>query len=202
VLQSYSAYTSWLDHLDASFLASSRAPSRLIVQNTGGSSIDSRVLSFDEPEATMEILCRYRPLLTLGAYAILGRVASRCSAAHEIKTVHAGWGQRVTVPHPPTARSVVLVKISGVQIRGFGLIRDLVWSSALRFIRLNDGEPRRLIVGTADDGLPLLASKGIDFSRPYSVAPDAHTISVSEAGQGSSTLSQPITYSFYAVNVS
>jgi hypothetical protein len=200
VLASYAAYVSPLDRLDANFLASSRAPARLIVQDTNGASIDTRVLSFDESEAAMEILCRYRPLLVSRKYAILGRAPDRCSAAHRVSTIHAGWGQRVTVPSPP-AGSIVLVRINGVQVGGLGSIRNLVWSSALRFVRLNAGPPRRLNSGTAADGLPLIASPGIDFPGPYSVAAGARTISVSKAGQGARTSARPLTYSFYDVLV-
>jgi hypothetical protein len=201
VLASYAAYVSPLDRLDANFLASSRAPARLIVQNTNGASIDTRVLSFDEPDAAMQILCRYRALLVSAKYAILGRATDRCSAAHLVRTIQAAWNQKVTVPSPRTARSIVLVKITGVQIGGFESIRNLVWSAAPRFIRLNDGAPRRLNSGTAADGLPLIASRGIDFPSPYSVAAGARTISVSKAGQRARTSGRPLTYSFYDVTV-
>ena len=67
------------------------------------------------------------------------------------------------------------------------------------FAASTPGVTHALIVSS--DGLPLIASRGIDFPSPYSVAAGARTISVSKVGHDASTTGRPLTYSFYEVAV-
>jgi hypothetical protein len=205
VLQSYSAYTSWLDHHDASFLASSHAPARLILQaGTGG--IDGRVLSFDEPETSMQIFCRYRPRLISPSDAILARASNRCAPPRFLGTVRAQWGQEVTVP-TPHSHSFVLVDIDGTQASGFAALEGLFYKPPIRGISINGSPANRLVGGTAADGLPVSASPNLDFPLPYSLAPGARTLAVTTAAaippsSPASTGSKgAIQYTFYAVSV-
>jgi hypothetical protein len=200
VLQSYVAYTSALDTIDASFLRSAKAPSRLLVQGLGNGGIDGRVLSFDEPETSREILCRYRLLLATGDFAVLGRSPDRCSAPVPLKTTHADWGQPVAVPAPPVPSSLVFVRISGIGVAAAERLADVLYKPQIRSISINGGASNRLIAGTAGDGLPLRAARGVDYPYPYQLAPEATSIAVGKHGQGP-TGGQPITYSFYAQTV-
>jgi hypothetical protein len=193
VLQSYSAYTSKLDNVDANFVRSSRAPQRILLHHEEG--IDSRAPWFDQGETSRTILCRYRQARAQGIFAVLGLSSNRCLAPTPLRIVHADWAQAVQVPSPPDSHSLVFVRIQGVNVSGFERLRAAFYKPAERFVTLNDSR-FRLVEGTASDGLPLLASAGYDYSVPFNFAPGANTISVSKQGQ-SATGKQPITFAFY-----
>jgi hypothetical protein len=198
VLQSYAAYTSSLDALDAGFLASERAPTRVLFQGT--TSIDYRLGAFDESATLRTMLCRYRPLYANRGTLVLSLVANRCtSPPTRLRVVHAGWGQVVTVPAPPTSRSLVYVDIDGAGAAGFEQLESLFSKPSDRNVSINGGVPFRFIPGTATDGLPLRLSPTADWPRPYNVAVGANTISIAKSnGQGGG---KPLTYTFYAETI-
>ena len=70
VLQSYSAYTPYLDGLDASFLASPGAPQRILYQHVA---LDDRDPFWDPPSAMVAMYCHYRQLYVSGPWQVLGR---------------------------------------------------------------------------------------------------------------------------------
>jgi hypothetical protein len=195
VLQSYSAYTAGLDRLDAQFLASKRAPDRILLQPP--TDVDLRVPSFDQPMAIRTLLCRYHLLRKTPALAILARGVNRCSAVTPLVTYEVDWKQAVPVPAPPNPHSLVFVRIGGVGIGGVERLKALLWEPAMRYVMLNGGAPNRLVGATAADGLPLRAAPGVDFPAPFSIAPDVKFIAVAKSGQGR-TGGRAITYRFYA----
>lgn len=197
VFQSYAAYTSSLDALDAGFLASARAPTRILFQGTAG--IDNRVGAFDESATLRTMLCHYRPLDVGQGTLLLTLVANRCPLPpRRLEVVHAGWGQVVPVPAPPTPRSLVYVDIAGTGPAGFERLESLLYRPGDRFVLINGVSPMRFIPGTATDGLPLRLSPAADWPRPYNVAVGAKTIAISRGGGlGGGKL----TYTFYAETV-
>jgi hypothetical protein len=196
VFQSYAAYTTGLDQLNANTVASGRAPERILLSASPG--IDGRVAQFDEPLTERTILCRYQELY-VGSWDVLGRGPNRCGQPVALSTVKAKWGQQVAVTAPPNDHTLVMVRIGGVQVGGLERLRTLVYKARERFV-LIDGVSHRLVPGTAGDGLVLRAPAGVDFSPPFAVAPNATSISVEL--QGRQPGGHPITYSFYEVPVS
>ena len=71
VLQSYSAYTSYLDRLDAAFLASTRAPQRILYQPWVV--IDGRDAFFDPPSTVESMYCHYFQVPAPGPALVLER---------------------------------------------------------------------------------------------------------------------------------
>jgi len=199
VLQSYSAYTSWLDNKDAEFLASRRAPSRLIVQ-AGWQSIDYRFLSFDEPKTALQIFCRYKPLLRNEQYGIFARTSDRCSRPKPIETIRAAWGQTIHVPTPPGSRWLVIGKILGTQPSGLEALVGALFKPAERAITIRSTW-LRLVPGTAGDGLPLLTSGGVDYPYPYSVTAEASTFVVTKGSGPQPSSHDALTYRFFAIRV-
>jgi hypothetical protein len=194
VLQSYSAYTTALDRLDADSIASRHAPQRILFQ--AGPEPDDRVTSFDEGMTSRAILCRYRQIYANSTMAVLALGANRCTPPVLIKTVHAAWGQTVPVPPPTSSHSLISARIAGVGIGGVESLESFFYKPAARFVRINGGAPQHLVPGTATDGLPLMASARMDFTPPFNIAANAQTIGVLE-GSGGSSGGQTITFSFY-----
>jgi hypothetical protein len=194
VLQAYSAYTSGLDRLDAEFVSSPRAAERIVFQPSPG--LDGRLPAFDQPRTNREILCRYRLMRRTASLAVLGLSANRCSRESPLRTVHARLGESVTVPTPPTPRSLVSVKITGLAGGPIDALRSLLWKPASSYVTLDRTQPARLVADTAADGLPLRASAGVDYPRPFNLVPRANRIAVT-SGQGDAIGTPAITYAFY-----
>lgn len=193
VMQSYSAYTTSLDHLDASFLDSSHAPQRILFQ--AGSEFDNRVTSFDEGQTSRTLFCRYDQIYADRTMAVLARGPDRCARPVMISVVHAGWGGIVPVP-APSPHSLVSVSVGGAGISGPEVLESIFYKPAVRFVRVNGGPLQRFIEGTATDGLPLRASFGSDYSPPFNIAADAKTISVLKDGTAPS-INPTLTFTFY-----
>jgi hypothetical protein len=105
VLQTYSAYTSSLDALDSNFIASTKAPSRILENPTLGT-IDGRDAFFESPTAYVTILCHYVELDAEGGWQLLERVPDRCGATTFMGSVKATVGMPVTVPAAPPGSMV------------------------------------------------------------------------------------------------
>jgi hypothetical protein len=201
VLQGYAAYTPWLDSYDAAFLRSRAAPSRLLLQ-AGYGSIDNRLLSYDQPEATVAMLCDYRPILTSPYYAVLARTNFRCGPEHLIKTLKAGWGQTVSVPKPGRGQ-LVLLRLTGVTSGIFESANDLLAQAPIRTITLN-GSPTayRLIPAVAADGLPLATAAALDYPVPFNTALAVTKLAVGNASvTPTAGEAHSLTYSFYTMTI-
>lgn len=198
MFQSLTAYTTGLDQTDAAFLNSAHAPQRILRNREP--ELTGRIEAFDEGLTTRTILCRYQELRTTEAWQVLALGPNRCGATVPLGTVHAGWNQQVPIPAPPNEHSFVFVRIGGVAVGGLERLVALLYKPAERMVLL-DGISHRLIAETAADGLILRAPAGVDFTKPFNLAPDRSTIAVGERGRGSGG-GKPITYSFFAQSVS
>ncbi len=204
VFQSYQAYTSSLDALDADFLASNLAPQRILFEGNLG--VDNRIGNFDESDTLRTMLCRYDEIAEAGPYAVLARTADRCRAASQlIMTVRANWGQTVAVLAPAPGRWIVFVRIYGTAVAGSEKLVSFLFRPKLRYIYLN-GSAFRLITGTATDGLLLRASPGVDYPQPFNLSVNAYRIAVTEGSDPSTPRSAgagtPLTFAFYAQRLS
>lgn len=154
VPQSYAAYTSQLDRLDAAQLASPEGASRLIVSLLD---IDGRYLFWDPPALWDTVLSRYRCEVTTGRSAILDRRAPRLGSARTLNQTTAALGEWVTVP--PTSLPYEFADVhftSSLEGKAIGFV--LRGSPLVATIRLSNGAlagPLRLIATTAGDGLYL-----------------------------------------------
>lgn len=97
VLQSYSAYTTYLDDRDASFLSSARAPQRILYQ---AETIDGRDPFWDSPSAQVALYCHYVQVGTSGPWQVLARVPDRCGQPRYLSQAEGRFGQRIRVPDP------------------------------------------------------------------------------------------------------
>jgi hypothetical protein len=104
VLQAYSAYTPYLDDLDAAFLASRRAPELILYRPISTSGFDP---AWEPPAATEALYCHYAQMLTAGYWALLRRVPGRCGHPVAMGRVTAHFGEPVSVPAGPAGDMVV-----------------------------------------------------------------------------------------------
>jgi hypothetical protein len=199
VLQSYTAYTSGLDALDASFLASSRAPQRIIYE--GAVTIDGRAGPFDQGQTYRTMLCHYRMIAAKGTLEILARVADRCpGASRRLAVIHAAWGETVSVPKTPRGNWIEYVRIYGTAPAGLERLGGALFKPTERYVQLNGGGPQPFMTGTATDGLPIHVPAKLDYRKTFAVGVDAKTISVSK-GTGIPSSGSPLTYTFYAERI-
>jgi hypothetical protein len=203
VLQDYLAYDPELDEVNADWLRSQRAP-QFILRHLGYADssvvgIDGRFTSFDSPQATVEILCHYRPDITTDTHQLLVRTAAdRCGEPTPLGEVRASFGESIEVPRPGPGEAVI-ARIEGAGAEGAERLRAFAYRAALRRIRLGEARanfpPRN-----AGGGLLVAAGPGADFPPPFALAPDVETIAIESEG-GFATSGGPLEISFEALPV-
>jgi hypothetical protein len=176
VFQSYSAYTPELDALNRDFLASERAPERILRHQT--SAIDDRLLQLDSPAATLEMLCRYVEISAGPGLQVLARTKNRCGAPERIATVPTRSGQPVAVPAGDPTRDVVFARVHGAGPTRYEKLRTLVFKLGTRRIILNGASSYRLVPGTADGPLLMRVPRSADFRAPFRLSPQAGIVAV------------------------
>jgi hypothetical protein len=192
IFQSYSAYTSALDHLNADVLRSAARP-QLILRPfqsrsiSGGRTIpfamDRRNYWFESPEATVERLCRYRELAVSGDYQVLADSGRQCGAETPLATVTAALGERVNVPAAPSPDDIVLVRVHGVDEGVLAHLRSALWRSPDWHVEI-DGINYRLVPGTAVDGLVLAVPTAVQGSAPFAFGVPTRTIAIRGSSLG------------------
>lgn len=103
IIQSYIAYTPYLDTQDALFFQSAKAPDYLLWEAPQGDiqadSIDNRYVLNDEPLAMFEILGRYSPLALDGKVVIMKKNGQQGLMPPQIAgTTSSQWGAWIEVP--------------------------------------------------------------------------------------------------------
>jgi hypothetical protein len=197
VLQAYSAYTSYLDRLDASFLASSRAPERLLYQPR---SIDGRDPWMDPPATTAAMYCHYAQVEVVGGWQVLARVPNRCGAPRLISTATAHFGQPVPVPSVPGKMVEATFSLGtpfSSEIQGV-LLKAPPISIAVWGVLGSTPAGYRFIPGTAQDFHVLRTPRSLGYARTFS-PPGLVQIELSGGGwaKGQGT----VKIAFYAVSV-
>ncbi|MGA3221492.1 MAG: hypothetical protein ABSE77_20870 [Acidimicrobiales bacterium] len=197
VLQGYSAYTTYLDHLDAAFLASSRAPQRILYQ--AGWVIEDRDPYFDPPAALESMYCHYIQIAAPGSSQVLARVPDRCGRAVLIGRTTAHFGQAVTVPQVPgkmvlatfSLTTPLKAKIISLFLRS-PRVEVHVWTTSRR------SATYRFIPGTAQDVHVLSAPASLGYSPLFTPA-SVHRIDLS--GDGWQAGGGEVGVTFYALSV-
>jgi hypothetical protein len=199
IFQSYSAYTSSLDATNRDFLASDAAPD-LIVRRVDQDmttmsrslSIDGRLLMWEQPAATLEMICRYRQVHASAPWQLLERGPNRCGSSRIVGVVPASFG--TSVPIPDTAPGEILV----VRIRG--LPSDLLASQLYReqiWTVLVDEIAYRLVPGTVGDGLLLAMPATVGWSAGFDLGAPIRSLEI----VGSSADVGPLTLQFEAIPI-
>lgn len=199
VLQSYSAYTSYLDSLDASFLSSPRAPERILYQVVA---LDGRDPAWDPPATMMAMYCHYRQLSVSGPWQVLGLVPDRCGQERMVGRVRARFGQAIDVPRQPGELVLAAFSLSSpVLARAEGLflkppsVRVTTWASREG---AGDGTVYRFVPGTAGDDHVVQAPASLGYSSPFAPPPVKR---LEVAGGGWQPGQGQVTVTFLAVSL-
>jgi hypothetical protein len=204
LLQSYSAYTTTLDELNAETVRSpDRAPSRILrerVDDTDGTplAVDRRFVWFEEPATTLEILCRYDELAANDRWQVLARSERSCGEPEPIGTVTARAGETIAVPAEARPDRLMVVRVSGFPEGPLDRLQALLFRADEWYVELSDRGRFRLVPGTADDGLLLAVPAAISFHPRFAFGPPITTISV-EAGRYGERSDATLTFDFLSV---
>jgi hypothetical protein len=208
VFQTYTAYTPLLDHQNANALTSADGP-RLILRQPIGS-LDGRYPPYDTPAATLAMLCNFKALRTTSRFQLLGRVADRCGASHEISSVSADYGQTVQVPRALRSGEAVFARVSGLMPSGIEQLRALLLRPAVRGLVFDGQWKYRFIPAVAGDGLILSTPRSADFGAPHfesstfswklAPRPNATTLSFNK-NSGITSPDNPLRIDFYTMAV-
>lgn len=189
VFQDYSAYTRDLDRLNAAALRSTGGPERILRENTAlvdprypTPAIDDRVPAWDPPAAALEMLCNYAPLRTTPRWQVLGRRTGRCEAPQRIASVRTSYGKTVAIP-PARSGEIVYAEVHGVGVTGIEHLRTLLYKARERHAVINGRVTRRIVPGTAADGLLMGADARADYPPPFALSPGARTLAF-QGGDG------------------
>jgi hypothetical protein len=152
VLQSYQAYTPWLDQFDADFLRGVTAPDYIIYSYL---TVDDRYAAFDEPATFRALLESYRVVATIGSsVAILQRVPRAPPPAESPDgTTCAALGTAITIPQHQGARTYAHVDLSRSLL---GRVLDTLAKAPEARITLSTAagsSDHRLVAAVATDGL-------------------------------------------------
>jgi hypothetical protein len=207
MFQTPTAYTSWLDQRNADALASSEGPERILRHATtgvppGGAiySIDARYAAYDAPAASLAMLCHFEALRTTPRYQVLGRVPDRCGAPRFLSSTDASYGQSVSVPRSPGRHEVVFARIDNASPSGIESLRALVYRAVPRYIAFDGRTTYRVVPDVLDDGLILDAPPRSDFPAPFSLAPNARTVTLLKDATALSP-ERELRYDFFAMRV-
>ena len=146
VFQTYFSYTSYLDNLNADFLASSAAPAFILTQPQA---IDGRVGQWESPNYVKEVFCRYRQVLASPPWAILSRDRNRCDRPVELARRRVGFGQTVPVPQGPTTNDMVLARVEDIEEPLAQSVRALLLRPEFLYAKLGRGRDARFLRGHA-----------------------------------------------------
>ena len=165
VMQSYAAYTTQLDNLDAAGYANARSgPDRVLRQVNA--TIDGRNPTWESPAAMLSLLCHFKEISRGGQWQALARIPDRCGKPRLLGTVHSNGPGVLRVP--PAPRGTVLVaQVKGLQIYKRERLETLFARAAERTVVINGAVTYRVVPDTLTDGLMLDVPAGADYLAPF-----------------------------------
>jgi hypothetical protein len=203
VFQSYLAYTSALDELNAEQLRSAEAPTRILrerVDDADGTplAVDRRFVWFESPSTTLEMLCRYDEIAAGDRWQVLARTARACGAAETVGTTSARAGEPVAVPLDTRPDRFVVVRVTGFPDGILDRLRALVFRAEEWYVELPDRGRFRLVPGTADDGLLLAVPTSLSAHPRFAFGPAITSMTVSAGRYGDSSDAR-LTFEFLSI---
>jgi hypothetical protein len=164
VIQSYAAYTSWLDKQNATHFSSELAPEYLIWENEKTTidvngcdlnSLDNRYLLNDEPQTILELICAYDLTISEGKFRLYKkRKAALLFERNKNEEQETNWGEWIDVP--AVSNELLRVKLGFAKnikqrLKSFLFKDEQFWI----YLKLTDGSIHkyRIVPKNAADGL-------------------------------------------------
>jgi hypothetical protein len=171
VMQSYEAYTTTLDDLDAAGYANARTgPDRVLRTDE---SIDDRNPVWESPAAMLSLLCHFHEIARGGHWQALARIPDRCGTPYLVETLHVEPAGAELPPAPPG--TVLIAKLSGLQVAGLERVESLLTRARIRAVYVNSSA-WRVVPGTVADGLILDVPRKDDYAPPFNLNLSAKTL--------------------------
>jgi hypothetical protein len=190
VPQSYSAYSSTLDERNAAFLASTRAPQRILREDPA-ELVNGRDRTVEAPATYRALLCDYRQALTTRRWQVLAH-DRRCGAPRHLGTVGAAAGQPVAIPEGRAGELVVAhVELDDSLVNR---VRGLIYKPHDAVVSLGGGPFTAVAAAVVRDGIVVHVPGNAGFDPRFGGAIDWRTI----AAGG---LKGSITFSFDAIPI-
>ena len=191
VPQAYSAYTSVLDEHNASYLASERAPQRILREDPA-ELVNGRDRLLEAPATYRAILCDYHQVIATTRWQVLAH-DPRCRAPHLLATVGAAAGKPVAVPE--AGPNELVVAHVDLQDSLVNRVRGLLYKPHDAVVSLGGGPFTAVAADVVRDGIVVHVPGNAGFDPRFGGAIDWRTI---DAGG----LKGSITFSFDAIPMS
>jgi len=165
VMQSYSAYTTSLDNLDAASYASASSGPDAVLREANAS-LDGRNATWDSPAAMLSLLCHFTELARGGQWQVLTRVPNRCGAPRVLGTLESNGTAAMSMPPAPPGM-VVVAEIHGLGITAREHLSTLFTRADARTLTINGTSVYRVVPDTLADGLVLDVPASGDYAAPF-----------------------------------
>jgi hypothetical protein len=191
VFQAYSTYTKKLDQLNSERLRAPDGPNRVLFTSTF-------YTPTDQPETTVELMCRFVQGVSSPKWAVLLRAGNRCGAPRPLAVVRSETGALITVPKAP-AGAAVTVAIDGLRAGLFERLRTVVFKGYLRELVIDNTFHDRVAPGTTDSATLLNVPVGLDYRPPFNLSQHAKHITVRLVSGAGHELRHSFRARFYAI---
>lgn len=170
VLQSYSAYTPFLDELNADSLRSPGGPE--VVLRGVTYAIDQRNALWESPQYMKELVCNFGVATQSERWLVLEKIADRCGAERDLSTEHFAPGETIRVPRASQSDTMIVafVELDGDPLNA---LAATVFKPASRVLIGADEKtfhvPRLNSAGPLIVQVPQSARWGSQFGGEYSL---------------------------------
>ena len=145
VFQSYSAYTTALDHTNAHALAGKHGPTGILYQSA---SIDGRNPRWESPDAQVAMVCNYELVVAAGPWQALRKSTDICHEPVSLGRVEARAGEPIRVPHPTNAGDIVVARFH-LETSLLDRVTTLLLRPPAQPLVTVDGQSFSFVAGTA-----------------------------------------------------
>ena len=197
IFQGFQAYTRELDERNAAMLRSGRAPERLL---------RSREYSpFEDPEALMQVACRYTEVFARDDWQVLARGPDRCGRPTLAARVEADTEQDVPVP-PVADDELLYFRVHGMGKSLREKVQSFLWKADERDVVFDGERVARIAPSLADRRNLLKVGARADYSGGFrlSLPPKAIRFRIATHGvlARQKFRVRPVTVEFYRVPLS
>lgn len=200
VFQSYQAYTSNLDRLNAGALRSDDGPNRILWLTPPGQppSIDGRIPYVEAPETAVAMICRYLPVAADPSWQVLIQVHDRCGIPERLGSISVLVGEEFRPPVERRANRLIVMRIRGIGSTPLQRVSTLVYKSPPWFLQA-EGSQIRLVPSTAAGPIPIGATGSLGYRE--GLAPSAPSRSYVILSGQSPISADPLKIEFFSIRV-